>query len=258
MADVSAEARFTEYYAATPQPPWDIGRPQAAFVTAADRIGRRVLESGCGTGDLAIWLASRGRTVTGVDFLLQPIERAREKAAAAGVQATFLQMDALAVGEIPRAVRRRHRLRPVSLARRRRAGGVCGGSAETARTGRPGLHSLFLDSRAGRARPAADERGRHPVRLCRRLGDRIDRAGQVRGGTRNSGRRVLSRRCPGLVHRGEAGVSQPLARHRIRQRGGGAARSGRRCPRHRRRSWCPVPARSSRSRPSWPARMKRN
>jgi len=101
MADVSAEARFTDYYAATPRPPWDIGRPQAAFVAAADRIGRRVLESGCGTGDLAIWLASRGRTVTGIDFLLQPIERAREKAAAAGVQATFLQMDALAVGEIP-------------------------------------------------------------------------------------------------------------------------------------------------------------
>jgi cyclopropane fatty-acyl-phospholipid synthase-like methyltransferase len=60
-----------------------------------------VLDIGCGTGELAIWLAGQGRTVTGVDFLAEPLERAREKAAAAGVAATFLQMDALAVGEIP-------------------------------------------------------------------------------------------------------------------------------------------------------------
>jgi len=101
MTDVSAETRFSDYYAATPRPPWDLGRPQAAFVLATDRIGPRVLDSGCGTGDLAIWLAGQGRTVTGVDFLALPIERARVKAAAAGVLATFLQMDALAVGELP-------------------------------------------------------------------------------------------------------------------------------------------------------------
>ena len=100
MTDRSAEARFSDYYAAAPRPPWDIGRPQAAFVAAADRIGPRVLDIGCGTGDLAIWLAGQGRVVTGVDFLAEPIERAREKAAA-GVAATFLKMDALAVGEIP-------------------------------------------------------------------------------------------------------------------------------------------------------------
>ncbi len=101
MNDPSAEARFSDYYAATPRPPWDIGRPQAAFVAAAERIGPRVLDIGCGTGDLAIWLAGQGRAVTGVDFLSEPIERARAKAAAAGVEANFLQMDALAVGEIP-------------------------------------------------------------------------------------------------------------------------------------------------------------
>ncbi len=101
MTDSTAEARFSDYYAATPRPPWDIGRPQAAFVASAERIGPRVLDIGCGTGDLAIWLAGQGRAVTGVDFLSEPIERARAKAAAAAVEATFLQMDALAVGEIP-------------------------------------------------------------------------------------------------------------------------------------------------------------
>jgi 2-polyprenyl-3-methyl-5-hydroxy-6-metoxy-1,4-benzoquinol methylase len=101
MTDQTAESRFSDYYAAAPRPPWDIGRPQAAFVAAADQIGPRVLDIGCGTGDLAIWLAGQGRAVTGVDFLAEPLVRARAKAAAAGVAATFIQMDALAVGEIP-------------------------------------------------------------------------------------------------------------------------------------------------------------
>lgn len=91
---------FAGYYA-LPKAPWDIGRPQAPFVAAADRIGPRVLDIGCGTGDLAIWLAERGRTVTGIDFLEPPLAVARRKAAERGVAVTFLKMDALAVGEIP-------------------------------------------------------------------------------------------------------------------------------------------------------------
>lgn len=59
--------RFEGYYAA-PRAPWDIGRPQRAFVEAADAIRGRVIDIGCGTGDLALWLAENGRTVTGVDF----------------------------------------------------------------------------------------------------------------------------------------------------------------------------------------------
>jgi cyclopropane fatty-acyl-phospholipid synthase-like methyltransferase len=99
MSAETPTERFSGYYAT--QPPWDIGRPQAAFVAAADLIGPRVLDAGCGTGDLAIWLASRGHAVTGVDFLAGPIAQARAKAQAAGVAATFLEMDALAIGEIP-------------------------------------------------------------------------------------------------------------------------------------------------------------
>lgn len=99
MADESAEERFASYYAG--RPPWDIGRPQPAFVAAVGLIGPRVLDAGCGTGDLAIWLAGQGRAVTGVDFLSAPLEQARARARTAGVEAAFLQMDALAVGEIP-------------------------------------------------------------------------------------------------------------------------------------------------------------
>jgi len=99
MSEPTSAERFANYYA--DRPPWDIGRPQAAFTAAADLIGPRVLDVGCGTGDLAIWLAARGHAVTGVDFLAGPIAAARAKAAAAGVAANFLEMDALAIGEIP-------------------------------------------------------------------------------------------------------------------------------------------------------------
>jgi 2-polyprenyl-3-methyl-5-hydroxy-6-metoxy-1,4-benzoquinol methylase len=93
--------RFAGLYAATPRAPWDIGRPQRPFVEAGDAIRGRVLDGGCGTGDLSIWLAERGCTVTGIDFLEQPIAAARRKAADRGLAVNFLQMDALAVGEIP-------------------------------------------------------------------------------------------------------------------------------------------------------------
>jgi 2-polyprenyl-3-methyl-5-hydroxy-6-metoxy-1,4-benzoquinol methylase len=84
-----------------PKVPWDIGRAQAAFVEAGSRIHGRVIDIGCGTGDLAVWLAERGCTVTGVDFLPKPLEAARRKAADRGLPLTFIAMDATAVGEIP-------------------------------------------------------------------------------------------------------------------------------------------------------------
>lgn len=99
-APESDRERFKSYYAA-PKPPWDIGRPQRAFVEAGDAIRGRVLDSGCGTGELALWLAERGCRVTGVDFLDGPLVVARSKAAERGLEATFLQMDALAIGAIP-------------------------------------------------------------------------------------------------------------------------------------------------------------
>src|SRR5262249_27275301 len=56
---------------------------------------------GCGTGENALFFASRGQKVTGIDFLEEPIQRARQKAEARGLSATFLVMDALALKDLP-------------------------------------------------------------------------------------------------------------------------------------------------------------
>jgi cyclopropane fatty-acyl-phospholipid synthase-like methyltransferase len=79
--------------------PWDIDRPQAAFLAAADRIKGSVLDVGCGTGENALFFAGRGCPVTGVDFLEPPIAAAKRKAAERGLAATFLVEDALKLHE---------------------------------------------------------------------------------------------------------------------------------------------------------------
>ena len=90
---------FEQLY--TGQPRWDIGRQQKAFLEVADRITGSVLDSGCGTGENALFFAARGQKVTGIDFLAEPVELAKQKAAERGVRATFLVMDALALKELP-------------------------------------------------------------------------------------------------------------------------------------------------------------
>ena len=67
----------------------------------ADRVSGAVLDAGCGTGDTALFFAARGHRVTGIDFLEEPLRRARQKAAERGLSATFLVMDALALRELP-------------------------------------------------------------------------------------------------------------------------------------------------------------
>ena len=96
---VHDRSSFEDIYAG--QPPWEIGRPQKAFRDLADRITGSVLDAGCGTGENALFFASRGQKVTGIDFLTEPIHRASQKAAERGVTATFLVMDALALRELP-------------------------------------------------------------------------------------------------------------------------------------------------------------
>lgn len=81
--------------------PWDIGRPQPAFVLRADRIQGSVLDVGCGTGEHCLFFAARGQKTTGVDFLDLAIERAKAKAAARGLSVNFLVMDATEIGELP-------------------------------------------------------------------------------------------------------------------------------------------------------------
>jgi cyclopropane fatty-acyl-phospholipid synthase-like methyltransferase len=99
MSSVPDRNTFESAYAG--QAPWDIGRPQKPFVNVADRITGSVLDVGCGTGENALFFASRGHKVTGIDFLEEPVARARRKATERGLTATFLVMDALALKDLP-------------------------------------------------------------------------------------------------------------------------------------------------------------
>lgn len=85
-------------------PPWDIGRPQEAFVQLQrdGRIGARVLDVGCGTGDTVLFLAGHGHEAWGVDASRQAILRAKEKAARRSVRASFLEADALGLHRLRR------------------------------------------------------------------------------------------------------------------------------------------------------------
>jgi SAM-dependent methyltransferase len=83
-------------------PPWDIGRPQPAFVRLADRglLSGRVLDVGCGTGEHALLAAARGADAVGADFSPLAIEMARRKAAERGLAARFDVADALNLGSL--------------------------------------------------------------------------------------------------------------------------------------------------------------
>ena len=88
---------FASAYAG--QAPWDIGRPQQAFVDVAGRISGSVLDAGCGTGENALYFAQGGCTVTGIDFLEEPIRRAKLKARDRGLKVNFLVKDALSLAD---------------------------------------------------------------------------------------------------------------------------------------------------------------
>src|SRR5262245_19762734 len=92
MPDLPDKSTFASLYAG--QAPWDIGKPQNPFIDMADKVSGSILDAGCGTGDTALFFASRGCKVTGIDFLEEPILRARRKAAERGMSVTFLVKDA--------------------------------------------------------------------------------------------------------------------------------------------------------------------
>ena len=80
----------------TGQPPWDIGRPQAAFaaLAEADLIEGPVLDAGCGTGEHTLMCAARGLAATGVDLAPTALAAAEDKARARGLAARFRRQDA--------------------------------------------------------------------------------------------------------------------------------------------------------------------
>lgn len=91
---------FDAMYAGAP--PWDIGRPQPAFLELAEAGGLegRVLDVGCGTGEHALMAAARGLDATGIDAAPSAIAIAQTKAGERGLSARFLVWDALDLGSL--------------------------------------------------------------------------------------------------------------------------------------------------------------
>jgi SAM-dependent methyltransferase len=77
---------------------WETGQPSTELRRQVES-GRlpvgRVVEIGCGTGSDAIYLASRGFSVTAIDIAPTALAQARERAARAGVKVTWLLADIL-------------------------------------------------------------------------------------------------------------------------------------------------------------------
>jgi SAM-dependent methyltransferase len=83
-------------------PPWDIGRPQPAFVEVGDTGGLvgRVLDAGCGTGEHALLASSLGYEAVGVDTSGRAIELAETKATERRLATRFIVADALHLADL--------------------------------------------------------------------------------------------------------------------------------------------------------------
>jgi SAM-dependent methyltransferase len=86
----------------TSRPPWDIGRPQPAFLSLARAgfIRGRVLDAGCGTGEHTLMAAGLGLDATGVDLAASALRAAERKARERGLTARFLRLDARRLADL--------------------------------------------------------------------------------------------------------------------------------------------------------------
>jgi SAM-dependent methyltransferase len=93
---------WDDAYTGSGSAPWDIGRPQPAFLRLAQEglLAGRVLDAGCGTGEHTLLAASLGADAVGVDISPRAIEQARGKAARRGLNARFEVADALSLADL--------------------------------------------------------------------------------------------------------------------------------------------------------------
>jgi SAM-dependent methyltransferase len=99
-----ASSQWDERYASG-DAPWDVGAPDehlSRLVGEGRLAPGRALEIGCGTGTNAVFLASRGFDVVGLDLSARAVERARGRASASGVSCAFHDLDFLR-DEVPGA-----------------------------------------------------------------------------------------------------------------------------------------------------------
>jgi len=95
--------RWDRAYRRTRMPGWDVGRAASELKKIVDdgtiRPGR-ALVLGCGTGTNAIYLASKGFTVTGVEVAPTALVLAERQARKAKVRVRWLVADVTAMGEM--------------------------------------------------------------------------------------------------------------------------------------------------------------
>lgn len=100
--DIDTVCGFDSAYLGVP--PWDIGRPQGEIVRLEKEgvLRGSVLDCGCGTGENALYLASLGHEVWGIDAAPNAIRKAESKARGRGITVKFLTFDALELGGLGR------------------------------------------------------------------------------------------------------------------------------------------------------------
>lgn len=102
-AEQVALRALEDYYRAG-RPPWDTEITPPELVAEASGPGARppgrALELGCGTGTNAIYLARLGWEVTAVDVIDIAIDRARAKAANAGLPVRLVHGDATRLADL--------------------------------------------------------------------------------------------------------------------------------------------------------------
>ena len=172
----AADAQDWDGSYAGPSPPWDIGRPQPAFVRLADAgaLTGSLLDAGCGTGAHTILAARHGARALGIDVSPRAIEIARRKTAESGVDTSFRVLNALhlvTLGEAFDTIVDSGLFHVFDNAARTRY--VC---ARRPPSGWPPSPHVLQRPPARRLGPPARHRGRVARRVRLRLANRLDRS----------------------------------------------------------------------------------